>query len=55
MPWEFQYIHKTHFGGRQMLKKDDVTAFWQWFGHVLTTIRFKRHVKGLVSFVVENL
>eukprot|EP01119_Soliformovum_irregulare_P022311 TRINITY_DN7615_c0_g1_i1.p1 TRINITY_DN7615_c0_g1~~TRINITY_DN7615_c0_g1_i1.p1 ORF type:complete len:589 (+),score=152.54 TRINITY_DN7615_c0_g1_i1:64-1830(+) len=45
--WELEHLHRRFFGGRDRLTRDEVKAFWSWFGSVLTTLRFKRHIKVL--------
>eukprot|EP01114_Cavostelium_apophysatum_P017110 TRINITY_DN5006_c0_g1_i1.p1 TRINITY_DN5006_c0_g1~~TRINITY_DN5006_c0_g1_i1.p1 ORF type:complete len:657 (-),score=188.01 TRINITY_DN5006_c0_g1_i1:30-2000(-) len=45
--WEFNYIHFKFFENKSRVSKKEAKVFWDWFGHVLTTIRFKRHIKTL--------
>mmetsp|Transcript_1183 Transcript_1183/g.1612 ORF Transcript_1183/g.1612 Transcript_1183/m.1612 type:complete len:605 (+) Transcript_1183:108-1922(+) len=47
--WEYKYIHEKFFDNAPKLTKDKANIFWAWFGHVLTTIRFKRHIKTMWS------
>jgi hypothetical protein len=48
--WEYKYIQSKFFGttiqGGKLLREQAGT-FWAWFGPVITTIRFKRHVKAM--------
>lgn len=44
---EFVYIHERIFDSSPMIDQDMATRFWQWFGPVTQTIRFKRHVNNL--------
>jgi len=46
--WELSYIHSKFFSGKSKIgAEESKKQFWTWFGHVLTTIRFKRHVRVL--------
>jgi len=46
--WELSYVHTKFFSGKSKIGvEESKKQFWSWFGHVLTTIRFKRHVRVL--------
>jgi hypothetical protein len=42
-------LNLIRIGNQVKIQRQQVVAFWDWFGQVLTTIRFKRHVKALWS------
>jgi len=44
---EVQYIHTKYFADRENVTRHQASNFWGWFGHVLSALRFKRHVKNL--------
>jgi hypothetical protein len=44
---EINYIHQKYFSNKQKVTKAYVNKFWVWFGHILGSMRFKRHVKTL--------
>eukprot|EP01116_Phalansterium_solitarium_P005321 TRINITY_DN1688_c0_g1_i1.p1 TRINITY_DN1688_c0_g1~~TRINITY_DN1688_c0_g1_i1.p1 ORF type:complete len:621 (+),score=209.83 TRINITY_DN1688_c0_g1_i1:113-1975(+) len=46
---ELNYIHARYFDNQPKIRKAKASEFWGWFGQVLTTIRFKRHIKALWS------
>jgi hypothetical protein len=43
-PYEFHYFHQKFFGEQQIINEHQAQLFWDWFGQVLQTIRFKRHI-----------
>eukprot|EP01094_Clydonella_sp_ATCC50884_P004862 TRINITY_DN1385_c0_g1_i1.p1 TRINITY_DN1385_c0_g1~~TRINITY_DN1385_c0_g1_i1.p1 ORF type:complete len:481 (-),score=121.80 TRINITY_DN1385_c0_g1_i1:474-1916(-) len=44
---EFEYIHTRIFDASPTIDQEQASRFWQWFGPVTQTIRFKRHVNNL--------
>jgi hypothetical protein len=44
--WELQFIHNNArwFNGAGLARRDAALEFWAFFGHVLTALRFKRHI-----------
>lgn len=57
---EFQYIHCKFFGGQMNVTQQQAGRFWSWFGQVVQTLRFKRHIAnmwfvGLIyGFITKN-
>lgn len=57
---EFQYIHYKFFGGQLNVTQQQAGRFWSWFGQVVQTLRFKRHIAnmwfvGLIyGFITKN-
>jgi len=44
---ELQYIQERFFDSRVKVTQTEATKCWGWLGAVLTTIRFKRHIRAL--------
>jgi hypothetical protein len=57
---EYQYLHYKFFGGQMQVTHAQATKFWGWFGQVVQTLRFKRHIAnmwftGLIyGFITKN-
>ena len=41
---EIEYLHKKFCDGNQQVSVSQVKGLWNWFGEILRTLRFKRHV-----------
>jgi hypothetical protein len=59
-PVDFHYIYTKFFNSSPVVTTQQVTPFWQWFGLVTQTLRFKRHINnlwfnGYVSLVLTSL
>jgi len=46
---DWGYIHKRFFGETPTVNTTKAAQFWSWFGQVVCTIRFKRHINHLWS------
>jgi len=44
---ELLYIQDRFFENKSKISKDHAKKCWEWLGQVLTTIRFKRHIRTL--------
>jgi hypothetical protein len=45
--YEFRYFHQKFFNGQARVTQTQANKFWEWFGQILQTIRFKRHIAQL--------
>jgi len=44
---EFQYLHYKFFAGQLTVTQQQAGKFWSWFGQVIQSLRFKRHIANL--------
>jgi len=44
---EFALFHRKYFNGQAMVTTQQMGKFWSWFGPVVQTLRFKRHISTL--------
>eukprot|EP01104_Vermistella_antarctica_P009773 TRINITY_DN2544_c0_g3_i1.p1 TRINITY_DN2544_c0_g3~~TRINITY_DN2544_c0_g3_i1.p1 ORF type:complete len:626 (+),score=148.06 TRINITY_DN2544_c0_g3_i1:559-2436(+) len=44
---DMDYCHKRFFANKQVVAEGTAREFWPWFGQVVQTVRFKRHVANL--------
>jgi len=57
---EYQYLHYKFFAGQMSVTQAQASRFWLWFGQVVQTLRFKRHIAnmwftGLIyGFITKN-
>lgn len=45
--FDFDYLHKKFFGYRASVTQTSFDKFWEWFGKIVHTLRFTRHVCSL--------
>lgn len=46
-PQDWHYIHHRYFNGSGLVNQQQVLDFWVWFGGLVQTLRFKRHINSL--------
>eukprot|EP01089_Gocevia_fonbrunei_P013113 TRINITY_DN3264_c0_g1_i1.p1 TRINITY_DN3264_c0_g1~~TRINITY_DN3264_c0_g1_i1.p1 ORF type:complete len:561 (-),score=75.93 TRINITY_DN3264_c0_g1_i1:110-1690(-) len=60
-PQEFQYLHYKFFMGQPTVNQQQAVKYWSWFGQVVQSLRFKRHIShlwfaGLIyGFLTKNM
>lgn len=46
-PQDWHYIHQRFFDGASIISQTQASDFWSWFGGLVQTLRFKRHISQL--------
>jgi len=46
-PTDWNHFHEKFFGSSQVVTLNQITAFWKWFGPIMQTLRFKKHINAL--------
>jgi hypothetical protein len=44
---DWRYFHEKFFDSNSFVTSEKIVAFWKWFGPIMQTLRFKKHISAL--------
>lgn len=44
---DWRFFHEKYFQNSDIISSDQIVAFWKWFGPIMQTLRFKKHINSL--------
>lgn len=44
---DWRFFHEKFFQNCDVISSDQIVSFWKWFGPIMQTLRFKKHINSL--------